>query len=256
LNVELVGAFLEQLEGGKVQLAESMSEDKRRIQGGVNIALMQIGAGGERLTGYKETKTIYYDLYKRLENTLRTEGKLVDLSALDKVEYEPKENQFVLAHGDVTFTPGWSAWKSFGYILSKLNEWLGQLQTLSQEQQIQAASPHTAPLESARSLVLPNNRPIILLASPTQIDILPALPEEPPEEIRPLIKPEEIKIALYVPERHCKFRGTALLKHFTEDRIAELIMGQETHKAFAMGLTSKLSAERVDFTPIAIFVII
>lgn len=257
LNVELVGAFLEQLEGGKLQITESISESRRHIQGGVNVSLLQLGGGGESLTGYKETKTIYYDLYNRLEDALRNEKKLIDLTiSVEGMEHRIEENQFFLAHGAMTFTPGWAAWQSIGYILGKINEWIGQQQTLSLGQQIPQVSPPGELADGTRSLVLPNNRPIILLPQPTQINVLPKLPDKPPEEIRALVKPEVIEITLQIPKINLNFLGSGFLKHFTDDRVSELTSGKKTYRAYVMGLISELSEDRIHFTPMAIFVVI
>lgn len=243
LNVDLVGAFLEQLEGGRIQATESVTEGRQNIQGGVNIALVHLGGSGERLTGYRETKTIYYDLYNRLENGLRTQHKLIDLTiSRKKSAHKLGGNQFFLAHGAVTFIPEWSSWKSLGYILTKFSEWIAQLQPLPQEQQDQAVPLHHELTNGAQGL-----------GPPTQVNALPKLPDEPPEEIRSLIKPESINIALNVPEEPCKFTGSALLKHFTEDHTIELSSGQKTHRVFVMGLTSELSQEWIRFIPIAMF---
>lgn len=249
LNVELVGAFLEQLEGGKVQVTESVSESRKHLQGGINIPLLQFGARGERLTGHRETKTIYYYLYNRLETALRNEGKLIDSLDLGKVG----ENQFFLGNGIVTFTPRWSDWNSLKYIFSKLNEWGRQQQRLLSEQQVQTTPPYQEITNVTRNLASSDNRPIIPL---TQNSALPMLPDEPPEEIRPLIKPEAIDIILGVPEMHRKFVGSAFLEHFTGDCISELTRGEMTRKAFAMGLTGELSENWIRFTPMAIFVVI
>lgn len=96
--MELVGAFLEQLEGGKVRVTETTKESGKYVQGGLNIALMQLGGGATGTTSHKETKTVYYDLYNRLEDALRNTKKLVDLSPNIKKLNEVGENQFFLLH--------------------------------------------------------------------------------------------------------------------------------------------------------------
>lgn len=257
LDVELVGAFLEQLEGGKVRVTESTTEAKKYVQGGLNIALMQLGGGGTHSTSQRETKTIYYDLYNRLENVLRNEKKLVDLSSSRKNEANRiKENQFFLAYGTLTFSPEWSNWKSVGYVLGKINDWMVQLQASEQEQQHQAVSLNQQVVDGARSLVLPDSRPVILLAPPPKVNVFPSLPEEPPEQLRPLVKPEEIQINIDLPDRQLKLVGSGFLENFGRDRIAELSTGPRVYNTYAMGLTSDLCEDYVRFTPLAIFIVI
>jgi len=254
LDVELVGAFLEQLEGGKVRVTETTKESGKYVQGGLNIALMQLGGGGTGTTSYKETKTVYYDLYNRLENALRNTKKLVDLSTPLKKLNEVRENQSFLLHGKLTFSPVWSSWKSTGYVLSKINEWLAQLQASEQEQL--PMSQDQGLIDATRSLIMPNNRPVIFIAPPQITQVLPTLPDEPPEQLRTMIKPEQVNISLDVPDKKLRLVGSGFLENFAKERITELSNGTKELHAHMMGLTTELSARSIHFTPIAIFLVI
>jgi hypothetical protein len=254
LDVELVGAFLEQLEGGKVRVTETTKESGKYVQGGLNIALMQLGGGGTGTTSHKETKTVYYDLYNRLEDTLRNTKRLVDLSTSLKKLNEVKENQFFLLHGKLTFSPVWSSWKSTGYVLSKINEWLAQLQASEQEQL--PMSQDQGLVDATRSLITPNNRPVIFIAPPQRTQVLPTLPDEPPEQLRTMIKPEQVNISLDVTDKKLRLVGSGFLENFAKERITELSNGTKELHAHMMGLTTELSAGSIHFTPIAIFLVI
>ena len=85
---------------------------------------------------------------------------------------------------------------------------------------------------------------------------MPTLPEEPPEQIRSLIKPETVQITLDRRGTPRKLIGSALLEHFSEDQVGELISGRRSRKASVMGLTSELCQDYIRFIPLAIFVVI
>ncbi|MCL0057888.1 hypothetical protein M1N05_02335 [Dehalococcoidales bacterium] len=254
MDVELVGAFLEQLEDGKVRVTETTSEAQKYVQGGLNIAFMQLGGGGGDATTRKETKTVYYELYNRLENALRTERKLIDLSASNKESVGVKENQFFLVHGTLTFIPVWSNWKSTGYVIGKINEWLATIQASEQEQQSLPRN-HQLP-DGTRSLILPDNRPVILVSPPQRGQVLPSLPDEPPEQLRAMIKPDEIRISIDIPPKRLKLVGSGFLENFGKELITALSSGAKQYQAHIMGLTTESCAEGMRFTPLAIFLAI
>lgn len=254
LDVELVGAFLEQLEGGKVRVTETTKETEKSVQGGLNIALMQLGGGATGSTSHKETKTVYYDLYNRLEDALRNTKKLFDMATPLTKKNEIKENQFFLLNGVLALNPIWLNWKSTGYVLSKINEWLAQLQASEQEQQ--PVSPDQGLIDATRSLIMPNNRPVIFITPPQRTQILPTLPDDPPEQLRTIVKPEEINISMDIPGSKLKLIGSGFLENFAKERISELSNGAKEIRAHVMGLTTELSAKSIHFTPIAIFLVI
>jgi len=254
LDVELVGAFLEQLEGGKIQTTEYSSETKQNIQGGLNIALMQLGGGGGKTTTHKETRTVYYDLYNRLETALRSERKLIDYTNLKKItKTQIKENSFFLAQGNINFSPNWSNWQSMGYILNKINEWLAGIQTSETEQQVREAVQNNQLAEGVRSIVVPNKNPVIVLPAIPPNSILPTLPDEPPKQIRSLVKPEIIKMELSIPERNLIIKATGSLDNFASEQMPELFTSQNVRTAYMMGLSSDVCIDSVDAIPMAIF---
>jgi hypothetical protein len=254
LDVGLVGAFLEQLEGGKIQTTEYSYETEQKVQGGLNIALMQIGGSGNRSTSHKETRTVFYDLYNRLEKALRSEHKLKDLSNLkNKSKINIEENCFFIARGCITFSPNWSNWQSMGYILNKVNEWLAGMQSSETDQQIQEAAQKNQLTEGVGNIVLPNKNPIIQLPPIPLGSLLPKLPDEPPKEIRSLIKPETIDIELSIPGRNLNIKATGSLDNFAVEQMPALYTGQKLLTAYIMGLSSIVSGESIDSLPIAIF---
>jgi len=252
LDVALVSSYLEQLAGGIPQEAQVSHGYTAGGDAGVSMSLFHINVQGGGSWGYRENQTIYWDRYARLENVLRSAGKLVDTVEEGMAAASLKPHAIFLASGVASFEPDWSNWQS-GISMAKLViDKVRQLNALEAVEQAQPDSSGMVPM-----LYEPGGKPVVTVRKDVLSQVLPSnLPQEPPENIRRLFKPVGVKMVLEesTSDQRVTLEGIASLEHFTPHRVQRYLLGPLEEEVHALGLVTQREGTMAQFIPLAIFV--